>query len=140
MKNHFLLLLLLIACAPKKEAGVSQITDKGKALLPMEMHSLTGQREGYAANAELVYINTESKDTLVIRLEMEPGVPTKFIRGEYKWKAFTGEVTCSSIDFFGGQGGVPSIGGNFEFSTSDGDKYFVFLPTTEMKKQIQYSN
>lgn len=140
MKNRFLLLLLLIACAPKKEAGVSQTTDKGKVRLPLEMHSLTGRREGYAANAELVYINTESKDTLVIRIELEPGVPTKFIRGEYKWKAFSGDVTCSSIDFFGGQGGVPSIGGNFELYTSDGGKYSVYLPTSEMKKQIQYPN
>lgn len=138
--NRFFVFLLFFACAPKKEAGVSLITGNGKLLLPMEFSSLTGQREGYAANATLVYIRAETKDTLVILLELEPGVPTKFIRGEYKWEVFSGEVTCSSIDFFGGQGGVPSIGGNFEFSTSDGEKYSVYLPTSEMKKQIQYPN
>lgn len=138
--KRYLILLFFFACAPKKEAGVSQLRDNGKVLLPMELNSLTGQREGYATNAKLIYIHAETQDTLVILLELEPGVPTKFIRGEYKWKMFSGKVTCSSVDFFGGQGGVPSIGGSFAFSTSEGVTYSVFLPTTEMKKQIPYSN
>lgn len=133
MKKYLFLLFVFTSCAPKKEAGVSRVTDNGKVRLPMEMSSLIGKREGYAANAELTYVDKESRDTLVIRMTLEPGVPTKFVSGEYLWKALRGEVTCSSVDFFGGQGDVPSIGGNFEFSTSDGAKYAIYLPTTEMK-------
>lgn len=129
------ILLLLIGCAPKKEAGVSRLTIQGKERLPMELRLITGQREGYTTHAEWKYSETGSQDTLAMQITLEPGVPTKFVRGTYTWKTFSGEVTCSSIDFFGGQGGRPSIGGNFSFSTTDGENYVVFLPTTELQNQ-----
>ncbi len=129
------ILLLLTSCTPKKEAGVSRLTAQGKEKLPIELCLITGQRKGYTAHAEWKYAETGSQDTLAIQITLEPGVPTKFVRGTYTWKTFSGEVTCSSIDFFGGQGGRPSIGGNFSFSTTDGEKYVVFLPTTGLQNQ-----
>lgn len=135
MGKYFLILCFCISCASKKEPGVSRVDNAGFEKLPMELHSLTGQREGYEANAELRYVDTRARDTLAIRFTLEPGVPTKFVSGEYRWKTQSGEVTCLSVDFFGGQGGVPSLGANFTFVTREGEKYIVVLPTTEMKSK-----
>ncbi|KAB2879259.1 hypothetical protein F9K33_09820 [bacterium] len=131
--KYLFLLLILSACVAKKEAAVSRISETGKMPLSLELSSLAGTREGYHAHAVLTFVDTVSRDSLIIRFTLEPGVPTKFVSGEYTWNRLSGEVTCTSIDFFGGQGGVPSIGGNFDFYTSDGEKYTVYLPTTEMK-------
>lgn len=106
-------------------------------MLPLMFNSLSGKREGYKANAELRFSEPDSDKTLVIRFALEPGVPTKFLHGNYSWGEKSGAVTCTSIDFFGGQGGVPSIGGVFGF-VSDGVVYKVRLPTTEMKLDKSY--
>lgn len=131
--KYLFLLLILSACGAKKEAAVTRISDTGKMPLKLELSSLAGTREGYHAHAVMTFADSVSRDSLIIRFTLEPGVPTKFVRGEYEWKALKGEVTCTSIDFFGGQGGVPSIGGNFSFTTTDGSRFAVFLPTTEMR-------
>ncbi|MBL7995583.1 hypothetical protein JNM05_09450 [bacterium] len=131
--KYLFLLLILSACGPKKEATITRVTDAGTTPLPLVLNSLVGTREGYHANAVMIFVDISSHDSLIIRFTLEPGVPTKFVSGEYSWNRLSGEVTCSSVDFFGGQGGVPSIGGNFLFTTADGSRFAVFLPTTEMK-------
>lgn len=134
MKLKYLFALMLCAaCGPKKEASVSRAMESGPVKLPMALSSLTGKREGYKASGTVIFVDAGARDSLTIRFVLEPGVPTKFVRGGYRWKSLSGDVSCSSVDFFGGQGGVPSIGGNFEFTTQDGASYQVYLPTTEMK-------
>ena len=131
-KHTFCLLLVAFtACGPAKEASVTRNSDQAR--LPLVLNSLSGLREGYVAHGEMMFMDADSPDRLLIRFTLEPGVPTKFISGEFSWGAKTGEVTCSSIDFFGGQGGIPSIGGKFAMTTPDGVSYAVYLPTTEMK-------
>jgi hypothetical protein len=132
--KYLIILLAFAACGPKKQASVIRATDHIR--LPMVLTSVVGKREGYSARGTITFIDTSSRDSLVIRFTLEPGVPTKFVRGEYSWKTFQGDVTCSSVDFFGGQGGMPSVGGNFVFTRPDGSAYAVYLPTTEMKNLI----
>lgn len=98
----------------------------------MTLSAFAGIREGYRAIGEMTFTEKDSPHRLVIRFVLEPGVPTRFVSGHYSWGAQTGPVTCLSIDFFGGQGGVPSVGGTFEVTTPDGQAYQIFLPTTEM--------
>lgn len=100
--------------------------------LPMSLSSFSGSRDGYRALGEMVFSEKDSPDRLVIRFVLEPGVPTRFVSGDYAWRGQAGPATCLSIDFFGGQGGLPSVGGTFEVKTPDGRAYQIFLPTTEM--------
>ncbi len=128
----FISLLVVASCGRPDSASVRRDSGEDSAQLPMALMSFVGKRDGYYANAEMTFKDSLSGDHLQIRLELEVGVPTKFLRGEYRWGTSSGEVTCSSIDFFGGQGGLPSVGGVFAFRTPDGVSYRVELPTTEM--------
>jgi len=133
MRGHYaIIFLLILSCGNPQQASVMRVADTGQMQLPMTLSSFTGKRDGYYANAEMTFVDSSSGEKLLIQFRLEIGVPTKFLRGDYTWGTRSGEVTCPSIDFFGGQGGLPSIGGVFAFTTADGSSYRVKLPTTEM--------
>ncbi len=133
MKMGFVLIFFwMVSCGPRKEASVSRLSDGVSNTVPVVLNSFTGKRDAYNALAEMTFIDSISMSPLVIRFKLAPGVPTRFISGDYSWQNFAGEVTCTAIDFMGGQGGLPSVAGTFSFTTADETTYIVYLPTTEM--------
>ena len=47
-------------------------------------------------------------------------------------RARSGVLSFAAIDFFGGQGGRPSLGGQFTLSTEGAKVYRINLPATEL--------
>lgn len=126
----FVMFLMFSACGKPQEAMVTRASDGQH--VPMKFVSLTGSRDGYLARGRMEFSDINTGGPLLIDFVLEPGVPTRFQGGEFQWRTEGGPVSCTSIDFFGGQGGYPSIGGSFAFQTKDGTQYKVYLPVTEM--------
>ncbi len=118
--------------------------------LPLTLSLCTGKRDGYFAEGEMLFTKTpaahasprmEIPDSLLITLKIEAGVPARFISGRYtlitRSARFRGSITAEALNFFGGQGGLPSIGGRFSFTTEYQERYEVHLPATEMKNPGQ---
>ena len=47
-------------------------------------------------------------------------------------RPLSGVLSSAAIDFFGGQGGRPSLGGQFTLSTEGAEVYRIHLPTTRL--------
>jgi len=49
--------------------------------------------------------------------------------------ARSGILSSATVDFFGGQGNRPSLGGQFTLSTGDVEVYRINLPTTRLSTE-----
>ena len=83
--------------------------------IPMKFDSLYGARDGESVTAEARFSNGDDSAQMNIRLHLGP--PAEFVSGTYRvtigGKTVEGIVECLSLDYQGGQGSVPSMGGKF---------------------------
>jgi hypothetical protein len=143
-----LLALLIFACQGAKPAAVEKIDGNTTTLLPLRLHEFTGLRDGYILRGTITFvrnkisapaIETITPDSLILRIVVEPGVPTRFVSGRFHLRngkeLLEGTVTSSDLIFHGGQGGLPSLGGTFLFRTDWGEAYKVYIPPTEVARK-----
>ncbi len=104
--------------------------------LPFTVAGVTGHRDGYHFSSQITLAGSNEPDTLILSIELAIAVPTKFVRGHWQYGTRQGPVASVYVEFFGGQGGLPSIGGHFLLLENDDLRSGLFrvnLPTTEVK-------
>ena len=100
--------------------------------------SLRGARDGASVAAEAMFSGRSL--LLTLKMEFAIGAPTTLMSGTWVRSRAdggveTGSISARSVDFAGGQGGSPSVGGKFDLLDSAGvHKYRVVIPLLELKR------
>ena len=130
-------LLLLTACSVPKEPSVEDLTHK-EDLAGAKMMSLRGARDGASVKAEAMFSGRAL--LLTLKMEFAIGAPTTLVAGTWVRSRAdggveTGSISARSVDFAGGQGGSPSVGGKFDLVDTTGvHKYRVVIPLLELTR------
>ena len=102
---------------------------------PFQIVSVGGQRAG-ATVTFVLRLEEPSGPRLVVEGTVEIDPQARLVGGHWVenggTEGLSGTVSSESIDFFGGQGGRPSLGGQFTLSTAEATVYRVNLPTTRL--------
>jgi hypothetical protein len=96
--------------------------------------SLGGQRGG-ATVPFVLRLEADGGRRLVVEgtVEIDPAATLISSRWfEEGGRAVAGEVSSTALDFFGGQGGRPSLGGQLTLSRDGAAVYRINLPATEL--------
>jgi len=129
-KRIFVFLLLLVAGCANSDYRFERIAT-GEAI-PLKLDSLIGARDGETVTAEARFSNGGDSAQMNVRLFLRP--PAEFVAGTYRMtlngKTMEGDVECLSLDYQGGQGSVPSMGGRFVLKPD----FRVTLPSTPIKR------
>jgi hypothetical protein len=127
-------LLLLVAGCANSDYRFEKITEEKTAAIPMTFDSFYGARDGDVVTAEARF-SGQSGDSALVHIRLHLGPPAEFVSGTYTittgGKTSEGPVTCESLDYQGGQGSVPSMGGRFVLGSS----YRVTFPSTPIKRR-----
>ena len=127
-----LLFLLLTGCA-NAEYRFERFESGKTVPIPMKFDSLYGARDGESVTAEARFSNGNDSAQMNVRLFLRP--PAEFVSGTYRLtidgKTVEGIVECQSLDYQGGQGSVPSMGGKFVLKPG----YRIILPSTPIKRR-----
>ena len=128
----FLCLILFSGCANSDYRFERMDGDKPVSI-PMKLDSLFGARDGESVTAEARFANGNDSAQMNVRLFLRP--PAEFVSGTYRvtidGKTVEGVVECQSLDYQGGQGSVPSMGGKFVLKPG----YRVIIPSTPIKRR-----
>ena len=102
---------------------------------PFRIVSMGGQRAG-ASVAFVLRLEGPSGRRLIIEGTVEIDPQATLVGG--RWvehggsTALSGVLSSAAIDFFGGQGDRPSLGGQFTLSTEGAAIYRINLPATRL--------
>ena len=136
-RMHFLLILLLLAGCANSEYRFERIENGQPVSIPMKFDSLYGARDGENVTAEARFSDGNDSAQMNVRLFLRP--PAEFVSGTYRitiaGKTVEGIVECQSLDYQGGQGSVPSMGGKFVLKPG----YRVTIPSTPIKRRERRS-
>jgi hypothetical protein len=125
-------LFLLIAGCANSDYRFERVKDGQADSLPLKLDSLIGMRDGETVTAVARFSNGDDSAQMNVRLFLRP--PAEFVSGTYRvtldGKTTEGVVECLSLDYQGGQGSVPSMGGRFVLKPD----YRVTLPSTPIKR------
>ena len=132
-KLPYLLLLLILSGCANSEYRFER-TDGGQFVsIPMKFDTLDGARDGESVTAEARFSNGNDSAQMNVRLFLRP--PAEFVSGTYRLtidgKTSEGAVECQSLDYQGGQGSVPSMGGKFVLKPG----YRITIPSTPIKRR-----
>ena len=134
-ESVFLSFFLLLAGCANSDYRFER-TDGDKAVsIPLKLDSLDGARDGESVTAEARFSNGSDSAQMNVRLFLRP--PAEFVSGTYRvtidGKTVEGIVECLSLDYQGGQGSVPSMGGKFVLKPGLPD----YLPSTPIKRPLE---
>ena len=140
--------LQLVFCYGNRPPSVEKIIRGTASVLPLQLVEMSGLRDGYYVDSTILFTRNAAPsaeripgdiDSLILEVRIEAAVPSKFISGLYRMftpgEIFRGRMKCPSLNFHGGQGGLPGLGGVFEFKNEIGDFYRVYLPSTELMRK-----
>ncbi len=125
--------LLLPACAGPPPLVEDTATGSP---LAFTVADVTGHRDGYQLSSQINLVGANEPDTLILSIELAIAVPTEFVGGSWRLGDQRGPVVATYIEFFGGQGGMPLIGGRFLLLETDDirtGRWRVNLPPTEVE-------
>jgi hypothetical protein len=128
-----LLIFLLLAGCANSDYRFDR-TDGGQSVsIPLKFDSLYGARDGENVTAEARFSNGNDSAQMNVRLFLRP--PAEFVSGTYRLtidgKTIEGVVDCQSLDYQGGQGSVPSMGGKFVLKPD----YKITIPSTPIMRR-----
>lgn len=131
-----LLVLVLISGCGITELRFEKIEGGKATVVPLMMISLYGARDGDSVTAEAFFTGGPgSTDVAEMKVKLHLGPPAEFVSGTYHadigGKVTDGIVECTSLDYQGGQGEVPSMGGKFVWNPG----YRVAIPSTPIKRR-----
>ena len=101
--------------------------------LAFTVAGVTGHRDGYHFSSRVSLVGANEPDTLILSIELVIAVPTEFAGGDWRFGDQRGPVVAAYIEFFGGQGGLPLVGGRFillETADIRSGRWRVNLPPT----------
>jgi hypothetical protein len=129
----FLVSFLLLAGCANSEYRFERMDGDQAVSIPMKFDSLDGARDGESVTAEARFSNGKDSAQMNVRLFLRP--PAEFVSGTYHvtidGKTVEGVVECQSLDYQGGQGSVPSMGGKFVLKPG----YRITIPSTPIKRR-----
>ena len=129
-----LLLALLLSCAADRPL-VERFEQGDWQPEPFQIASMGGQRGG-ATVAFVLRLEEPSGRRLIVEGTVEIDPQATLVGGSWvedgEPRAQSGALSSASIDFFGGQGGRPSLGGQFTLSTEVATVYRINLPATRL--------
>ena len=133
-----LLLLISIGGCANTEYRFERIDGAQPTTMPFTLDGIYGVRDGASVNAEARFTDGADFITMNITLYLVP--PPEFRSGRYEGtiggKTIVGQVECSSITYFGGQGDQPSVGGVFILKDEQNRPvYRVRIPATPMTRR-----
>lgn len=149
MKKFSIIFLCLasLQCQSNQEPSVEKIDGTSRTSLPLLLNELAGLRDGETVNVEAIFLpknevtddnGPTGPDSLLLRIRLQFAVPTRFQAGSFKWfrkgELFQGQLTSSSVAYYGGQGALPSMNGQFQFSIPGRGHYEVLIPSTEIAR------
>jgi hypothetical protein len=126
----FAMLFLISACARSSGPRVEIWKDGAYAPCVLRSHELSGRRVGAVTQAAASF-ELESGEHL--RMELDIAYDPTPSLGEGHWeidgdRAAAGEVRAESVQFLGGQGEGPSVGGRFLLEENGAPRFRVVLP------------
>lgn len=103
--------------------------------------TLRGTRDGARLDAEATF----SANSMLLTMKMRFAIDTPTTLDSGTWfaarsagKGEGGTISARSVEFLGGQGGSPSIGGKFDLVDASGNhKYRVMLPLLELRERLE---
>lgn len=105
---------------------------------PFQVTSMGGQRAG-ATVTFVLRLEEPSGRLLVVEGSVEIDPQATLVGGRWVEErgpsARSGILSSAAIDFFGGQGDRPSLGGQFTLSTEGATVYRINLPTTRLSTE-----
>ena len=131
----WVLLILVTACAQDRPL-VEQFQQEEWQSRECRIVSLTGNRDG----TDLFFsLRLEGERHLLVEGTLEIDPQPRLVSGRW-WEengsqTRSGPVAAATMDFFGGQGGRPSIRGQLSLSDSNAPLYRVNLPTRVLEKE-----
>jgi len=117
-----------VACGGSSDPQLEAFKDGAFVPVAITAHDLAGKRDG-ATTTATVTLSTENGERLRMNLEIRYN-PTPVL-GEGSWsfgRYEGGSIRAESVEFAGGQGEGPSLGGVFLLETDGVTKYRVRLP------------
>jgi hypothetical protein len=128
-----LLVLLLLGGCANSDYRFERTGGSPSVSIPLKFDSLYGARDGENVTAEARFSNGNDSAQMNVRLFLRP--PAEFVSGTYRitidGKTIEGVVECQSLDYQGGQGSVPSMGGKFVLKPD----YRITIPSTPIKRR-----
>jgi hypothetical protein len=125
-------LLLVAACAGDRPV-LERFAEGSWEPAAATVASLTGGRDGTEVKFRL-RLAGEAALEVEATLEIDPR--PRFVAG--RWiegaGARSGPVSAAAVDFFGGQGGVPSLRGRLTLAAEGAPIYRINLPTTPLER------
>jgi hypothetical protein len=132
-----LLLVLLVACGTDRPL-VERYERGAWKSEPYRIASMGGQRAG-ATVTFVLRLEESSGRRMVIEGTVEIDPQATLIGGSWAESggpsALSGVLSSASIDFFGGQGDRPSLGGQLTLSAGESPVYRINLPTTRLSAE-----
>lgn len=127
--------LLILACAGERSL-VEQFDNEAWRPELFHLASLAGQRDG-AHVAFAIELQGEGSRRLLVQGNVSIDPQARLVDGHWVEEGGaelrSGIVSSATVDFLGGQGGRPSLGGQFTLSGTSGPLYRLNLITRELK-------
>ena len=127
-------LFLMAACAPERSL-LEQVEQGEWQPRESSVESLVGARDGMSLSFSL---RLDGERPLLVETTLEIDPQARLVSGRWQEtsgsEVRSGPVSALAVDFFGGQGGRPSIRGQLTLSESGAPLYRVNLPTHELGK------
>jgi hypothetical protein len=128
------LLALLVACGGERPL-VEHFQEGAWQPEPFQVVSLAGRRDGTEVFFSLE-LHGEGNRRLVLEGTVEVDPRARLVSGRWVESgsgSIAGSVSASALDFLGGQGGRPGLGGQFTLSAAGAPLYRLNLPTTNLE-------
>jgi hypothetical protein len=133
-----LLFAVLVACVADHPL-VERFEQDAWQPTPFRVASMGGQRAG-ARIAFVLRLEEPAGRRLIVEGTVEIDPQATLVDGHWAEdggtmdgsRARSGVLSSTAIDFFGGQGGRPSLGGQFTLSTEGAKVYRINLPVTRL--------
>jgi hypothetical protein len=135
--------IVAVACVAaagcdQRTVTVEEYADGEWRELPWELTQTSVQRSGASVLANFVVEGVDD-ERLLLETKIELTPQASFSVGRWTRIAGTnfrggGSIQSTSVEFLGGQGGAPSVGGLFMLRLQDGtDRYRIDIPPTEAR-------
>lgn len=124
--------LLMAACAGDRPV-LERFEEGSWEPAAATVASLTGARDGTAVRLRL---RLDGEPGLEVEATLEIDPRPRLVAGRWSEPAGgrSGPVSAATVDFFGGQGGVPSLRGQLTLTAEGAPIYRINLPTTPLER------
>lgn len=122
----------LISGCSQPSAKVEKREPGGWMETTFELLSSSGSRDSYRTRARFVFADSDGRE-LQLNLVVEVDPRATLRGGSWTFDGDSGSIRALSLQFLGGQGASPSVGGRFLLVEGAEEKYRVTIPPTTLR-------